>query len=316
MIRGTVTFDAALFGDMVIAKNLESPLYNFAVVVDDHEMNITHVIRGEDHIANTPKQILMQRAFGFEEPLYVHLPLILGPDRAKLSKRYVETSLADYEERGFLSEATVNFLALLGWHPQDNQEIFTREDLIKKFDVKRVQKGGAIFNEEKLDWVNAEHIKALNEKEITEHLLRFFAGKSFGKSFLKRDLLKKIVHIEKGRLKNFADFFELAGFFFDLPEYDSQLLLWDKETRVSTERILQEVHNHLETMEHGEVNRESLEAKFQDLILKEGKGRVLWPLRVAVSGRAASPDPFDIIGVLGIEESTDRVRIALKKLKA
>ena len=156
LIRGKVKFNTSLLGDIVIAKNLRAPLFNFAVVIDDHEMEITHVIRGEDHIPNTPKQIIIQRALGFEEPRYAHLPLILNPDKSKLSKRYLETSLNDYRERGYLPEAILNFIALIGWHPSDEKEIFSKEELINEFNLKKVQKAGAIFSVNKLDWLNSQ----------------------------------------------------------------------------------------------------------------------------------------------------------------
>src|SRR3989344_795641 len=161
LIRGEVEFNSALFGDIVIAKNLDTPLYNFSAVLDDGLMKISHIIRGEDHIANTPRQILIQNALGFERPIYVHLPLILNPDRSKLSKRFNETSLNEYRKRGYLPEAIANFMALLGWHPEGDREVFSLSELAEKFEMEKVQKGGAIFNEEKLNWFNGEYIKGL-----------------------------------------------------------------------------------------------------------------------------------------------------------
>ena len=162
LIRGKITVDTGLMGDIVIARNLRSPLFIFAGVVDDFEMKITHVIRGEDHISNTPKQILIQKALEFDEVKYAHLPLILAPDRSKLSKRYIETSLDEYKKLGYLPEALVNFMALLGWHPQDDREILKKDELISEFDIKRVQKAGAVFNIDKLEWLNAQYIRSIN----------------------------------------------------------------------------------------------------------------------------------------------------------
>ena len=186
MIRGKVAFDAALLGDQVIAKDLDTPLYNFAVVIDDNEMRITHVIRGEDHLSNTPKQILIFRALGFDEPIFAHIPLILNPDRSKMSKRFADTALTQYREAGYLPEAIVNFLALLGWHPKDDKEILSAEDLIAEFDLARVQKAGAIFNQEKLDWLNREHMKKMSDKELAAAARPFIereVGKKFGDLF-------------------------------------------------------------------------------------------------------------------------------------
>ncbi|MEK7153985.1 MAG: glutamate--tRNA ligase, partial [Patescibacteria group bacterium] len=162
IIRGKVEFEERLLGDFSIAKNTETPLYNFAVVVDDYEMDITHVIRGEDHIANTPKQILLQEALGFERPQYAHLPLILGEDRSKLSKRHGAVSLNEYRKQGYLPEAIFNFLALLGFTPPEGKEILSREELVEIFDLVKIHKSGAIFDTRKLDWLNGEYLKKLS----------------------------------------------------------------------------------------------------------------------------------------------------------
>lgn len=171
MVRGTVEFDTTELGDFIIAKSPHEPLYHLAVVVDDHEMGVTHIIRGEDHISNTPRQILIQEAIGAIRPAYAHLPLILGTDRSKMSKRHGATSIDEYRAKGFLPQAILNYLALLGWNPGTEQEIFTLEELVKVFDINKIQKGGAIFDEKKLDWVNKEHIKLLSEAE--QKALRF-----------------------------------------------------------------------------------------------------------------------------------------------
>ncbi len=165
LVRGKVEFDTTELGDFVIAKSPEEPLYHLAVVVDDHEMGITHVIRGEEHLSNTPRQILILEAIGATRPEYVHIPLILAPDRSKLSKRHGAVSALEYEEKGILPSALINYLALLGWNPGTEQEIFTIDELIKIFDVSKIQKGGAIFDEKKLEWVNKEHIKLLPAEE-------------------------------------------------------------------------------------------------------------------------------------------------------
>jgi nondiscriminating glutamyl-tRNA synthetase len=172
VVRGDITFDTTELGDLVIAKNMEEPLYHLAVVFDDNDAGVTHVIRGEDHISNTARQILIQEALGYERPIYAHIPLILAPDRSKLSKRYGATAVTDYREQGYLPEAMVNYLALLGWNPGTEQEIFTMKELIEQFDLKKIQKGGAIFDQKKLDWVNKEHIKLLPAEEQRKLLLK------------------------------------------------------------------------------------------------------------------------------------------------
>lgn len=173
LIRGKIEIDSALIGDIVIAKDLENPLYNFACVIDDFEMKITHVIRGEDHLSNTPKQILIQEALGFPSPKYAHLPLILGPDRSKLSKRHGATSIAEYKKQGFLPEALVNFIAFLGWHPETERYIYSMAGLIKDFSLERIQKSGAVFNIKRLEFLNGFYIRQKSVDKLTELCLPY-----------------------------------------------------------------------------------------------------------------------------------------------
>jgi len=311
LIRGTVKFDAGLFGDIVIAKELESPLYNFAVTIDDHLMRITHVVRGEDHITNTPKQILLARAMGFMEPHFAHLPLILSKDKSKLSKRYAETSLLSYREQGYLPEAMDNFLALLGWHPQNDVEIFTLEELAKEFDLKRVQKSGAIWNEEKLLWVDGEHLKRLSTKRIAELLIPLFPEKNLDKS---PQFLEGALGVVRDRMKTLKDFWGCASFFYEIPDYERELLVWQGDAPDKTKEILSSALESINATSEP-LGREKILASMEDLISERGRGSVLWPLRVAVSGRAASPDPLDIMPVLGKRESLKRLTAALEKLE-
>jgi glutamyl-tRNA synthetase len=210
LVRGKVVFDAALFGDIIIAKDLDTPLYNFAVVVDDALMQISHVIRAEDHLSNTPKQILMGRALGFAEPIYAHIPLILNADRSKMSKRFNDVALLNYRERGYVPEAMINFLALLGWHPHGDKEMLSREELIAEFDIDRVQQSGAVFNEEKLDWLNREHIKAMPIAEVAALAAPFFAKQNI----VVRDeaLLERVIAVQIARAKT-LEAFDLERFF-------------------------------------------------------------------------------------------------------
>lgn len=311
IIRGRVLFDSSLFGDIVIAKDPETPLYNFAVTVDDHLMQITHVIRGEDHISNTPKQILLARAMEFMEPHFAHLPLILSKDRSKLSKRYAETSLLSYKEQGFLPEALDNFLALLGWHPTDDREVFLLPELVSEFELKRVQKSGAIWNQEKLLWLNGEHLKKLPAGRIAELLIQLFPDKNLDKN---QQFLERAVDVARDRMKTLKDFWDYASFFFELGDYAPSLLVWQSDAPEKTVEVLSGSREAISSLEEP-LSREGVLAAIEDLISGLGRGSVLWPLRVAVSGRAASPDPLDIIPVLGKEESLKRIDAALKKLK-
>ena len=305
LVRGRVEFDTGLMGDIVIAKGLTEPLYNFAAAVDDADMEITHVIRGEDHLANTPKQISIQEALGVGSPHFAHLPLILGPDKKKLSKRYLDKSFLDYRNQGYLPEAMLNFLALLGWHPKEDRETINREDMIKEFTLDRVQKSGAVFNEKKLDWLNAHYIKELTPAEILEKMKN-----SIPAEWLKsKTKLLKVVELEKERMTTFGDFGRLADFFFDLPDYEAELLIWKESPR---EKILKNLKSVLEIIETGDDFKE----KILSFAEREGRGDVLWPLRVALSGRSASPGPLEILEVLGKTESSKRLKIAVKKLEA
>ena len=312
LVRGKVTFDGALFGDIIIAKDLDSPLYNFAVVVDDELMHISHVIRAEDHLSNTPKQIFIGRALGFAEPIYAHIPLILNADRSKMSKRFNDVALLNYRERGYVPEAMINFLALLGWHPHGDKEILTREELIAEFDIDRVQQSGAVFNEEKLDWLNREHIKAMPIAKVAELAAPFFAKKNI--VVRDEELLKRVIAVQLARAKTLGELAEVSGFFFTLPEYEPKLLIWkDKSTLKEVAEVLSAARVVINGIAAEDFNRETLTACLPLIIGERSRGVVLWPLRVAVSGQANSPDPIEIMSVIGKDESLKRIDTAIKK---
>ncbi|MDP3947337.1 MAG: glutamate--tRNA ligase [bacterium] len=312
MIRGKITFDAALFGDIAIAKNLRAPLYNFAVVVDDHETRISHVIRGEEHIANTPKQLLLQAALGFTHPEYGHLPLILSPNRSKMSKRYAETALLNYREAGYLPEAIINFIVLLGWHPsEENREIFSREELVKVFDIKRVQKAGAVFNQEKLDWLNSQYIRTLADMELVRRLEPLLAARGL---VWDEKLLTKVVAIEKSRAKTLADIITNGELYFSLPDYAVMLLVWQSTPLSTIREHLTHLFTMLKDAPESEFTAPALTARIMPYAEEKGRGGVLWPFRVALSGRQASPGPFELAAALGKEETLRRLGFALQKL--
>lgn len=310
MIRGNVLFDAALFGDMIIAKNLDVPLYNFAVVVDDALMEITHVIRGEDHLSNTPKQILMQNALGFTVPEYAHLPLILAQDRSKLSKRYAETSLLSYREEGYLPQAIVNFLALLGWHPKSNDEIFSISDLVREFDIKRTQKGGAVFQKDKLDWLNAQHLRLVDINKLAQVIAPEIKSRGIG---WKSEKIAQILEAVRDRMATLNDFWELTDFFVKLPDYEPKLLIWQEDDADKTARILQEIKGLVESIKTPDLQREILMNATEEFMKTEGRGSVLWPFRVALSGKSVSPDPFLLAKIMGKSEVITRLNVAIKK---
>jgi glutamyl-tRNA synthetase len=311
LIRGKMKFDAGLFGDFVIAKDIRTPLYNFAVVVDDELMRITHVIRGEEHLPNTPRQILMQKALGFAEPAYAHLPLILASDRSKLSKRYAETSLLEYREKGFVPQALLNFLALLGWHPSGDREFFTLKELVDEFDLARIQKAGAVFNEEKLLWLNREHLRRTPDAELRSYLAPFLGKMGITADARKLDAL---LALERGRMQTLAEFTEHTRFFFELPEYSPKLLVWREANAHRTRETLEATEKALEAVPENSFSREIVSGALAPLAEQFGKGNVLWPLRVALSGQAASPDPLDIATILGKAETLRRVKLATQKI--
>lgn len=313
LVRGKVKFDASLTGDIIIAKNLNEPLYNFAAIVDDELMEITHIIRAEEHLSNTPKQILLQQALGFRELKYAHIPLILNPDRSKMSKRYLESSVKDYREQGYLPEAIINFLALLGWHPKGDKEILEIDEIIKEFDIKRVQKAGAIFNIEKLDWINSQKLRNMQNSEIAVLLEPILKEKNISAP---KEFVEKVIGAEKERLKTLKDFLDIADFFFTLPDYDPKILAWKngpiqdaKDALLELEKVMGDIHE--ENFIRGIIG-ESIE----ELVEKRGKGSIFWPLRVAVSGKQASPDPLAIMEILGKKETMSRIRKGIDKINS
>ncbi len=311
-VHGKASFDASLIGDIIIAKSLRGPLYNFAVVVDDYEMKVTHVIRGDDHFSNTPKQIAIQDALGLPHVHYAHLPLILGPDHKKLSKRYLDASMYEYKTAGYLASAVFNFLALLGWHPEKDREVLTVREILEEFSLKRVQKSGGIFNPEKLEWLNAQHIKNTPDETLAE-LLEPFVPSVWHK---KKELLQGVIHIEKERVKHLSDFQDLAGFFFELPEYEKELLVWNDTPLAAILDNLGFALNVIQEVPPHEFKKHTIEQYLGAITEKRGRGEVLWPLRVALSGKEASPGPAEIMEALGKEESVRRIKIAIGKMES
>jgi glutamyl-tRNA synthetase len=316
MIRGKVEFDTSLFGDFVIAKSLDEPLYNFAVIIDDYLMEISHVIRGEDHISNTPKQILIQETLEFPMIKYAHMPLILGPDKSKLSKRHGAVSLLEYRNQGYLPEAMVNFMAFLGWNPDNEREIFSLEDLIKYFDIEKVQKGGAIFNIQRLDYLNGFYIRKKPIEELTELCLPYLTEAGLiSDQTANKEKIKQVISLYQERLKKLSEITEFTSFFFeDKLEYDKDLLKWKSmefgdilSSLDISEKLLSEIK---------EFTKENLEKFLMEKAEEMGdRGGLLWPLRVALTGKKASAGPFDVAFVLGKERSIKRIKEAKEKIK-
>ena len=318
LIRGKIEFDTTELKDFVIAKSLDEPLYHLAVVVDDHEMNISHIIRGEDHISNTPRQILIQEALEIERPKYAHIPLILAPDRSKLSKRKDDTtSISEYRQKGYISIALVNYMALLGWNPGTDRELFTLKELIDEFDIEKIHKGGAVFDEEKLNWFNREYIKKMLEAELLTEIENNIP-ESYDISY---ENLKKIAPIIIERINVFSDVKKMAeegelDYYFKSPEYEAEDLLWKTETDLNVvSEHLQKVIDLLEKVSDDKFIADNVKKAVWKYAEEKGKGSVLWPMRYALSGRDKSPDPFQLAEVLGKEETISRLKNAVNKIK-
>lgn len=294
LIRGEVEFDTTELGDFVIAKSPEEPLYHLAVVIDDHESKVTHVIRGEDHISNTPRQILIQEAIGAKRPQYAHMPLILDSERKKLSKRKhgEAVSVNFYKREGFLPEALDNFLAMLGWNPGTEKEIFSLAELVQEFDLKRVQKGGAIFDINKLRHINREHLHRLQTDELYKMIENELGVHDLPEALLSTIAERIEIIGDVSRMKKEGE----LDYYFSEPQVEIEKLNWKNVDSAETKKHLLKVADMLS-------NPDAIKKYAEEV----GKGNVLWPLRYSLSGRERSPDPFTLISILGIEKARERV---------
>ena len=328
LIRGKLEFDTSLLGDVAVAKDFSTPLYNLAVVIDDFEMKINYVIRGEDHLSNTPKQILLQEALGLPRPKYAHLPLILGPDRSKLSKRHGVVKIQDYRKEGYLPQALLNFMALLGWNPGTREEIFSLEELVHRFSLERVQKGGAVFNIERLNWINGYYIRKMPLAELAEKCIPFFKKANIlkvkgGRYEIKEtgeivdfNYLENAVFLFQERLKKLSEIAEISDFFFkEKLEYNPEMLIWKEMKEKDIQKTLKRCYKILEKIKENEWHGEKIKEILMEEAEKEtDRGRILWPLRVALTGKKNSPPPFEIAEVLEKEKTLKRIKEAIKLL--
>ncbi len=313
-IKGKIEFNVSLLSDFTISKGWDNPLYNFVVVIDDELMNITHIIRGEDHISNTPKQILVNKALGFTRKNFGHMPLILATDRSKMSKRHGAVSIDQYRQDGYLPEAMINYLALLGWNEGNDREIYTMEEVIKKFSLKRVQKSGAVFNIEKLQSVNAHYIKELSLDQKVTYGIEFLQKNGYDTSILTESQLQATIELECQRIKIFGEIGEGVDFVFAEPSYDKDILLWKDMTSTDVLANLEWVREVVYNIE--EKTSKEIEQIIKSKIQEDNRkpGYVLWPLRVALSGKERSPSPFEILAILNKSQSLTRIDTALKIL--
>ena len=321
--EGTTTFSDALYGDitvkndelddMILIKSDGFPTYNFANVIDDHLMGITHVVRGNEYLSSTPKYTRLYQAFGWDEPVYIHCPLITDENHQKLSKRCGHSSFEDLLEQGFVSEAIVNFIALLGWSPVGNEEIFSLEELIEQFDYHHISKSPAVFDMTKLRWMNGEYIKKMDNERFYEMAIPYI------REVVTKDYdLRKIADLVKTRIEVFPDIAETIDFFEDLPDYDIEMYT-HKKMKTNSEislAVLKDLLPRFEALDDYSIA--GIEKVCMDYVAeKEVKnGICLWPLRTAVSGKQMTPGgAYEIMEILGKEESLRRIRVGIAKLE-
>lgn len=310
-IRGEIVFQNSEIDDQVLIKSDGFPTYHLAVVVDDYLMKITHVLRGEEWVSSTPKQIILAKMLGWELPVYAHVPLILNPDKTKLSKRKGDVSVESFLEKGYLPEALTNFLALLGWNPTDDREVFKREELVELFDLAKVNRAGAVLNVEKLSWLNGQYLKAMPEAEYLSFMRPLLAGMSDDAAFVDRACL-----LARERIQLPNELVGLVSFLF-LPtlKHDSTELVWKTQTKEDARERLGAVRALIDGQ--GDFSSiVTLETQVRGLIAERGwgNGDTLWPLRITLSGMKQSPSPFELLWVYGKERSLTRIDEALSRL--
>ena len=301
VIRGEIRFDHAAIEDFVIARSDGSPLYNLAVAVDDRDMRVTHVIRGDDHLSNTPRQLMIIRALGAQPPVYAHLPLLHGPDGRKLSKRHGAASVQELRERGYLPAAVRNYLALLGWGYDESTTFFTTEELVERFSLERVSRSPAVFDEQKLRWINGRYLRELDTAELTRRLEELHGRSGLGPA----------VGVAQEKMQTLADFWPLAGFLVERREIDEAA--WRKVMTDGAPERLAEARAALAVAEP--FDPEGVEAALRGVVERLGvrPKEVFQPVRVAISGSTVSPGIFESVALLGREEAVARIDAALAR---
>ncbi len=315
IVRGRVEFDRETIDDQILIKSDGYPTYHLANVVDDYLMGITHVIRGEEWLSSTPKHVLLYEYLGWRLPKFAHLPLLLNPDRSKLSKRQGDVAVEDYRAKGYLKEALINFVALLGWSTSDNREIFTLEELVNEFSLERVHKSGAIFNIEKLNWLNAEHLRKKSNDELLAMLRDELKKSKYADAELSDEYLLGVIEAMKERVSFVREFIENCPYFYERPtDYDPNVV--KKRWKDDSAELLNEFVRKIEPLEN--PTKEDYEHALAEIAEEReiGKGRIIHPLRLAVSGVGIGPGVFDLVYILGKDEVIERIKTALEKIPA
>ncbi|MBU2036985.1 glutamate--tRNA ligase [Patescibacteria group bacterium] len=312
LVRGKVSYKSEELDDQVLLKSDGYPTYHLAVVVDDHLMKISHVTRTEEWLPSTPKHILLYEYFGWQIPQFAHFPLILNPDKTKMSKRTGDVAMGNYIKKGYLPEAMINYLAFLGWNPGTAKEIYSMEELLKEFSLERVHKAGAIFNIEKLNWYNGHYIKQMPLDKLTGMCIPYLPDPVSHPERSEGSKIKKIVALEQERLQVLSEIGEHTAFFFALPPFDKALLKWKEMNDEEIKKSLDMAKDIITNTPDSEFTKEKLsETLLAEAAKMPNKGYLLWPLRVALSGQKNSPPPFDIAEILGKEESLERIKTAV-----
>jgi glutamyl-tRNA synthetase len=314
VIRGLVEFDSNNIDDQVLIKSDGFPTYHLANVVDDHLMGITHVIRGEEWLSSTPKHVLLYNHLAWEIPVFAHLPLLLNPDKSKLSKRQGDVAVEDYRDKGFLKEALINFVALLGWNPGDEQEFFTMEELINKFTLERVHKAGAVFNVEKLNWLNAEHLRSKPNDELLLMLKGELSESYYKDKILDDDYFLLIIEAMKPRVSFVNEFITNCTYFYAEPtEYDENVI--KKRWKEDTLEQLTKLRDNIAQLDN--PVKEDFENALTNTAeeLNIGKGKLIHPVRLALSGIGTGPGVYDLLFIIGKDKSIERIDRALKIIK-
>ncbi len=316
--RGDVEFSAEQIDDQVLLKSDGYPTYHLANVVDDHLMKISHVIRGEEWLSSTPKHVLLYQFFGWELPKFAHLPLLLNPDRSKLSKRQGDVAVEDYRKNGYLPEALVNFIALLGWNPGDDREIFSLEELGKEFSLEKVNKAGAIFNLEKLNWLNFQHLRRRSDFDVLTMLRRQLELAGIDQDKFSDQYLLEVIAAMRERVTFVKDFVEKSPYFFQAPEtYDDGVVKkrWKQQSPECLRKLATEFSKLVNPQK--EDYEVALKQTAESLKLSRGDsfggtGELIHPLRLAVSGRGEGPGVYEIVSIIGKEETIRRINSAIE----
>ncbi len=324
LVRGELEAGEEALDDFILIKADGYPTYNFAHIVDDLEMGVTHIMRGDEFISSTPRFLSLYDALGLEYPIFVSLPPILRDDRTKkLGKRDGAKDILEYRNEGYLPSAMINFLAFIGWNPGTEKEIFTKDELIEVFDINKIQKSGGAYNEEKLDWINKEHLKMMPEDEVNRNIISRLQNNVDIRDLIKNkdvNFLNKVSKIIFDHISKWSDVDDLVRegelyFYFSIPEYQNSLLSWKGDSLENSKKHLEFIKEKIESA-HDSIysDTEKIKSLIFDYATENGRGNVLWPLRVSLSGKEKSPDPFTLISVFGKEETIRRINNAISKI--